>query len=81
MALIADAPLTRQDLAHAPAERGSLTRSSTSLIFSDMVHRIIWWREYRRTLNELEGLSDRDLHDLALSRSDLKRVAREAAGY
>lgn len=34
---------------------------------------------YRRTLNELNSLSDRDLADLGLHRADLHRVARESA--
>ncbi len=33
-----------------------------------------WWR-YRRTLSELSGLSNRELADLGLHRSELKRVA------
>ncbi|WP_193141486.1 MULTISPECIES: DUF1127 domain-containing protein [unclassified Meridianimarinicoccus] len=35
---------------------------------------------YRVTINELSVLSDRDLNDLGLSRSDIPAVAREAAG-
>lgn len=38
------------------------------------------WRMYRRTLNELAVLSDRDLADLGLSRSMITGVALEA-GY
>lgn len=38
------------------------------------------WRIYRRTFNELSALSDRDLSDLGLSRSMIKRVSLEA-GY
>ncbi|MEP2784356.1 MAG: DUF1127 domain-containing protein [Pseudoruegeria sp.] len=34
---------------------------------------------YRATLSELDVLTDRELKDLALSRSDIKRVAYEAA--
>lgn len=34
---------------------------------------------YRQTLRELEALSDRDLSDLGLSRSMIRRVAYEAA--
>lgn len=35
--------------------------------------------EYRRTLNELQALSGRELADLGLHRSMLKRIALEAA--
>jgi uncharacterized protein YjiS (DUF1127 family) len=34
---------------------------------------------YRRTLRELNGLSDRDLDDLGISRQMIKRIALEAA--
>lgn len=36
-------------------------------------------RVYLQTLNELNGLSDRDLADLGIARSELSTVAREAA--
>lgn len=35
---------------------------------------------YRRTLAELQACSDRDLADLGFHRSELPRIAREAAG-
>ncbi|WP_112324039.1 DUF1127 domain-containing protein [Oceanibium sediminis] len=34
-------------------------------------------REFRRTYNELNSLSDRELADLGLNRMDLSRVARD----
>ena len=37
------------------------------------------WRVYRRTLDELSALDDRDLADLGLSRSMIRGVAIEAA--
>ena len=33
------------------------------------------WRLYRHTLSEMAGLSNRELADLGLHRSELKRVA------
>lgn len=36
------------------------------------------YRLYRKTLDELESLSDRELNDLGLSRSVLGDVARQA---
>lgn len=36
-------------------------------------------RVYLETLNELNGLSDRDLADLGILRTDIGQVAREAA--
>lgn len=37
------------------------------------------WRLYRRTLDELSALSNRDLADLGLSRASIRAVAFEAA--
>ncbi len=33
---------------------------------------------YHRTLRELDGLTDRELLDLGISRHDISRIAREA---
>ncbi|WP_204115729.1 DUF1127 domain-containing protein [Shimia biformata] len=35
-------------------------------------------REYRKTIDELRALTDRELADLGLHRSMIKRVAKEA---
>ena len=36
------------------------------------------WRLYRNTVSELNGLSNRDLADLGINRSDIPHVARKA---
>lgn len=36
------------------------------------------WQRYKRTVSELASLSDRDLADLGIARSDIPRLAREA---
>jgi uncharacterized protein YjiS (DUF1127 family) len=36
------------------------------------------WQRYKRTVSELESLTDRDLADLGIARSDIQRLAREA---
>lgn len=36
-------------------------------------------RIYKATLNELSALSDRELADLGLARSEIRRIARSAA--
>jgi uncharacterized protein YjiS (DUF1127 family) len=37
------------------------------------------WRRYNASLRELNQLGDRDLADIGISRSDIPRVAWEAA--
>jgi uncharacterized protein YjiS (DUF1127 family) len=44
-------------------------------------HRFRRWQRYRRTLSELQMMTDRDLSDLGINRYDIRRIAREAAGY
>lgn len=34
------------------------------------------WRRYRRAVNELSGLSNRELDDLGISRGSIRDVAR-----
>jgi uncharacterized protein YjiS (DUF1127 family) len=41
--------------------------------------RIKRWNRYTRTVNELNALSNRDLADLGIARSDIQRIAKEAA--
>jgi uncharacterized protein YjiS (DUF1127 family) len=36
------------------------------------------WKRYNRTVSELSHLSNRELADLGLTRSDIPRIAREA---
>jgi uncharacterized protein YjiS (DUF1127 family) len=38
------------------------------------------WRKYRQTINELDRMTDRELHDLGIGRHDIRRVARTASG-
>jgi uncharacterized protein YjiS (DUF1127 family) len=37
-----------------------------------------WWR-YDESVRELSGLSDRELADIGISRSEINRIARDAA--
>ena len=46
---------------------------------ASLADRAARYKLYRRTLDELAQLSDRDLSDLGLARSDVARVAEEAA--
>jgi uncharacterized protein YjiS (DUF1127 family) len=47
-------------------------------MFESLKTRYSTWKKYSRTVAELEALSNRDLADLGLSRTDISRVAREA---
>lgn len=44
----------------------------------NLVGKIKQWRSYRRTVNELSALSNRELDDLGISRADIPFVARRA---
>lgn len=48
-------------------------------IKKSVAERMARYRVYRETQAELEGLSDRDLADLGLSRAGIKAIALEAA--
>jgi len=37
------------------------------------------WRAYRKNVNELSALSNKDLHDLGINRYDIKRVCKQSA--
>jgi uncharacterized protein YjiS (DUF1127 family) len=39
------------------------------------------WRRYRETVRELQGLSTRELNDLGIQRTEISRLAREAASF
>jgi uncharacterized protein YjiS (DUF1127 family) len=48
-------------------------------MFDFVTTRIQRWNRYSRTVSELSHLSNRELSDLGIARSDISRVAREAA--
>jgi uncharacterized protein YjiS (DUF1127 family) len=48
-------------------------------MFDFVTTRIQRWNRYSRTVSELNHLSNRELADLGMTRSDISRVAREAA--
>lgn len=39
------------------------------------------WRKYRQTVNELDRMSARELHDLGIDRSQIRTIARNAVGF
>jgi uncharacterized protein YjiS (DUF1127 family) len=48
-------------------------------MFATIVRLIREYRRYNRSLNELNRLGDRELADIGISRSDIHRVAWNAA--
>ncbi|PLW77662.1 DUF1127 domain-containing protein [Cohaesibacter celericrescens] len=47
-------------------------------MFDSFVDGYRQWRNFRDTVDELSSLSNRDLADLGISRSDIPQVARES---
>jgi uncharacterized protein YjiS (DUF1127 family) len=47
-------------------------------MFEVLKSRISNWKRYSRTVSELNSLSNRELADLGINRSDISTVARQA---
>ncbi len=47
-------------------------------MFEVLKTRIASWKRYSRTVSELQSLSNRELADLGIMRSDIQRVAKDA---
>ncbi|WP_170360287.1 DUF1127 domain-containing protein [Ruegeria arenilitoris] len=63
---------------HQTALKGAPATGLASLIEAAKT-RFVRYRVYRRTVNELSELSNRELADLGLHRSMIRRVAMQAA--
>lgn len=64
----------------AAAHQISTVNLASPLGFLDsLMVKLARFRLYRQTVNELSALSGRDLADLGLNRSEIKRVAYQAA--
>ncbi len=50
------------------------------MFLSFVLSRVRAYLRYRQTVNELSGLSDRQLADLGLDRSEIQAIARLHAG-
>lgn len=48
-------------------------------MFEILKSRIASRKRYRHTMNELGALSNRELADIGISRSDIQRIAKETA--
>ncbi len=64
--------------ANSTALKGAHTSGLSALIEAAKI-RFARHRMYRQTVNELSGLSNRELADLGLHRSMIRRVAMQAA--
>ena len=40
---------------------------------------VIWYRQYRATVQELSALSNRELDDIGVARSDIPKIALDSA--
>jgi uncharacterized protein YjiS (DUF1127 family) len=60
-----------------PAKAG--LREKRKAMFAAIVRFIREWKKYNRSLIELSRLGDRELADIGISRSDIHRVAWNAA--
>jgi len=55
-----------------------MTRKRTTMLTS-LIGLIHSWKRYNQSLSELSRLGDRELADIGISRSDIPRVAWNAA--
>ncbi len=68
-------------MAYVNTTRAGMAQRTTRMsgIFAQLGDALARRRVYRRTLEELRQLSDRELADLGISRLNIADVAREAA--
>ncbi len=59
--------------------RFETSRFNRNGFIGGLTQRFARYKTYRRTLDELEGLSDRELADLGVSRLSLRSIAYKAA--
>ncbi len=48
-------------------------------MFEVLKSRVATWKRYSRTVSELQSLSNRELADLGIARTDISRIAKDAA--
>ena len=71
-------PIKRSSKDAAP-RTGAEQRASRKGIIMNMARSFNNWRKYRQTVNELGRMTDRELRDLGIGRSDIPYVARKAS--
>jgi uncharacterized protein YjiS (DUF1127 family) len=55
------------------------TKRKRNVMFANLVRFVRKWKRYIRSISELSRLGDRELADIGISRSDIQRVAWNAA--
>jgi uncharacterized protein YjiS (DUF1127 family) len=72
---------TRQSSKDAAPRIGAEQRASGKGIIMNMARSFSNWRKYRQTVTELGRMTERELNDLGIARSDIRQVARNAVGF
>ena len=49
------------------------------MLFAALIERVVSWRRERETLTELKRLNARDLADIGINGSEIRKIARAAA--
>jgi uncharacterized protein YjiS (DUF1127 family) len=50
-----------------------------TMFVSKLIHTFLVWARYDENVRQLSRLSDRELADIGISRSDIRALAREGA--
>jgi uncharacterized protein YjiS (DUF1127 family) len=69
--------LVKERTTNRKSVRSEIERKDKHM-FEALKTRISTWKRYSRTVAELRALSNRELSDLGIVRSEIERVAREA---
>jgi uncharacterized protein YjiS (DUF1127 family) len=60
------------------SEDDPLSYERNRIMFEVLKSRVATWKRYSRTVSELQALSNRELADLGIARTDISRIARDA---
>jgi uncharacterized protein YjiS (DUF1127 family) len=58
--------------------RSALMYERKIIMFEVLKSRVATWKRYSRTVSELQSLSNRELADLGIARTDISRIAKDA---
>ena len=60
------------------SEDDPLLYERNMIMFEVLKSRVATWKRYSRTVSELQSLSNRELADLGIARTDINRIAKDA---